>query len=227
MNQSQLEKLATVGIIAAEFGHTLPMLTQRGMTMFCSIESDLEEGKQYEELKTEFKEGIDTIKLMGHICVSIENYVRLGGVDTLAYDANESLEKMISLLRPMYCDVVNLIPRLGNDLPKISLTDGFLGLCVFNALKNSKYADAKNFEYRTEPAGEFVKVSFVDDGWGIGPEYLEKIVDPFVSFKTGGVGLGLATTKRIMDLCGGKLEITSPVKDGRGTAVSLYIPAAK
>jgi signal transduction histidine kinase len=65
-----------------------------------------------------------------------------------------------------------------------------------------------------------------DEGCGIPEEIRHRIFEPFFSFgKSEGIGLGLATTRKIIDEHGGRIEIES--RPGRGTLVRLLLPLAK
>jgi CheY-like chemotaxis protein len=72
--------------------------------------------------------------------------------------------------------------------------------------------------------GRFVRLSVIDTGVGIPPEYIEKIFEPFFTTKEvgKGTGLGLATVYGIVTQHGGFLEVTSHV--GRGTRFDVYFP---
>ena len=72
--------------------------------------------------------------------------------------------------------------------------------------------------------GEFVELSFRDDGAGMTPDVAEKACDPFFTTKDigQGRGLGLSMVKGFVEQSGGSLVITS--KQGEGTTVSLYFP---
>ena len=65
-----------------------------------------------------------------------------------------------------------------------------------------------------------LKVS--DQGCGISPEDLQKILEPFHTTKSFGTGLGLPIVKRIIDSHGGRLSIKS--KEGAGTTVHISLP---
>jgi signal transduction histidine kinase len=73
-------------------------------------------------------------------------------------------------------------------------------------------------------------VEVADRGVGIGPEDLARLFTPFFrgdpsrTRKTGGVGLGLALAKRIVEAHGGTIALESEV--GRGTTVRVRLPAA-
>ncbi|MCA9471496.1 MAG: PAS domain S-box protein [Nitrospirales bacterium] len=69
----------------------------------------------------------------------------------------------------------------------------------------------------------YVKVSFTDVGSGIASEDLPKIFDPYFTTKSDGHGLGLTSAYTIMKKHHGHL--TAESTPGRGTCISLYLPA--
>jgi PAS domain S-box-containing protein len=75
------------------------------------------------------------------------------------------------------------------------------------------------------PAGAYIRIAVRDEGVGMPPEVLDRAVEPFFSTKPKGhgTGLGLATAFGIVRQAGGELVIDSA--PGRGTTVSLYLPA--
>jgi diguanylate cyclase (GGDEF)-like protein/PAS domain S-box-containing protein len=78
------------------------------------------------------------------------------------------------------------------------------------------------------PPLEFVRFSVRDNGIGIGPEDKERIFDEFgqahsgFAEKHGGVGLGLALTKKLVELHGGSITVESNL--GEGSTFSFQIP---
>ncbi len=71
-------------------------------------------------------------------------------------------------------------------------------------------------------ARDWLIVSIADEGHGILHEQLENIMDPFVSFRDDGVGLGLSIVSQLVKLHRGHIEVdTIP---GRGTTFHLYFP---
>jgi two-component system sensor histidine kinase AtoS len=71
-------------------------------------------------------------------------------------------------------------------------------------------------------AGTEVWVRIQDNGVGIPDELREKIFSPFVTSKSGGTGLGLPITKKLVEAHGGTIELNS--EPGRGTEFVLTIP---
>ena len=75
------------------------------------------------------------------------------------------------------------------------------------------------------PAGKYVKLSVRDNGEGIPPDLLNRVVEPFFTTKPigKGTGLGLSQAYGFMAQSKGGMKIESEI--GAGTTVSLYLPA--
>ncbi|MFA6044786.1 MAG: ATP-binding protein [Phycisphaerales bacterium] len=69
---------------------------------------------------------------------------------------------------------------------------------------------------------EVVTLSITDTGPGIAAEVLPRIFTPYFTTKAGGSGLGLPTTRRIVEAHHGRLDVVS--EPGRGTSFSIMLP---
>jgi len=72
--------------------------------------------------------------------------------------------------------------------------------------------------------GEYVIISFMDQGEGIPEQNISKIFDPYFTTKENGNGLGLATSYSIIKKHGGIIFVEST--QGVGTTFFVYLPAA-
>ena len=74
--------------------------------------------------------------------------------------------------------------------------------------------------------GERVRITIRDDGCGISPEEIGRVLDPFYTsrLEAGGTGLGLSIAHGIAQEHGGDLQIES--SPGGGTRVSFILPVA-
>ncbi|MBF0329186.1 MAG: response regulator [Nitrospirae bacterium] len=72
--------------------------------------------------------------------------------------------------------------------------------------------------------GNYVKISFRDNGTGIPEGHLTKIFDPYFTTKSQGSGLGLAVTFSIISKHGG--HVTVDPGHGVGATFFIYLPAA-
>jgi signal transduction histidine kinase/CheY-like chemotaxis protein len=104
---------------------------------------------------------------------------------------------------------------------------------LLNLLNNALRFTAQGFiavavETLPDPPQVLIRVS--DSGIGIPPEEQERIFEEFyqvdrsLSRQHGGVGLGLAISRRLVELHGGSLRVQSD--PGHGTSFELTLPAA-
>jgi signal transduction histidine kinase len=68
-----------------------------------------------------------------------------------------------------------------------------------------------------------VQLTVTDSGRGIAPDVLPRLFDPFFSTKGGGMGLGLAIARSIVEAHGGTITAASA---GQGAQFRLTLPAA-
>ncbi len=61
-----------------------------------------------------------------------------------------------------------------------------------------------------------------DNGCGMDALLVSKVFDPFFTSKEGGTGLGLSLTRKIIDIHGGEINISS--EPGRGSLFSVELP---
>jgi len=106
----------------------------------------------------------------------------------------------------------NLIINALQAMPK----GGHLYINMQNLL-----VDEDNLQ-KLEP-GNYLKLTFKDEGEGIEPRNMQYIFDPYYTTKKSGSGLGLATTYSIVHKHGGVIEVASEL--GKGTIFTLYLPA--
>ena len=108
--------------------------------------------------------------------------------------------------------------------PDIMVDPELMKTCIMNVLTNAFQAmpEGGTLTIRTgRDDGRFV-LSVADTGVGVERENLSKVFEPFYTTKNTGLGLGLATTKRIVEEHGGKIEIRS--EGGAGSDVIISLP---
>jgi PAS domain S-box-containing protein len=73
--------------------------------------------------------------------------------------------------------------------------------------------------------GDYIKVTFRDEGTGIPEANLSRIFEPYFTSKEGGTGLGLATVLSIINRHEGSISVAS--KPGAGATFTVYVPALR
>ena len=120
--------------------------------------------------------------------------------------------------------------ELADDLPLIIGDGALLRRVIDNLVDNSrKYSEPRStVTLRVFRQGERAVISVIDHGMGIDAADLPHIFTPFFradrsrTRKTGGVGMGLALVRRIVNAHGGEIDVESEV--GRGTEVQVRLP---
>ena len=101
-----------------------------------------------------------------------------------------------------------------------------------NAVKFTPPGGTISLSTRNDDAGDRFIVRIADTGIGIEPDALSRIFDAFeqaeqsISRKFGGLGLGLAITKTLVDLHGGTIAAHSEGKD-HGASFTIEFPGAR
>ena len=114
---------------------------------------------------------------------------------------------------------------IGDDMKLKQVILNILGNAVKFTGPSGKVTLTVNEDERTDKKA-MVRFVIQDTGEGISPDYLPRLFEPFAREEEGGsfsdTGLGLAITKNIVDMMGGRIEVTS--KKGEGSVFTVIIP---
>ncbi len=121
---------------------------------------------------------------------------------------------------------VEIVRYLDPELPAVRLDRETFRSAVLNLLLNAVQAmdgTGGQLVVRTRPAGLGVLLELIDTGPGMDAETLGKVFGAFYTTKQGGSGLGLPTSRKIVEAHGGTIDVESA--PGRGTKVTIWLPA--
>ncbi len=155
----------------------------------------------------------------GQLVLTIEDYSVADTVATVM-SATESLARTKGIA--LNSAVAPGLPMGKGDARR--LTQVLLNL-VGNAIK---FTDQGSVEIRGAAVGSNFELSVVDTGFGIAPEDQAKIFEEFQQVdnsstrKKGGTGLGLSISRKIVELHGGAITVTSEI--GKGSVFKVTIP---
>jgi signal transduction histidine kinase len=154
-------------------------------------------------------------------------------------DLREVVEEMVDFFGPMArAGHVEIKCYLPADLPAVALDRDLFKQALLNLMLNAQQAMSPNGQAdgpaAPAPSGELtiqaarepggVSLSLIDTGRGMTAEESANAFRPFFSTRQGGTGLGLPTTRKIVEAHGGTIELQS--EPGRGTKFTLHLPAA-
>ncbi len=93
---------------------------------------------------------------------------------------------------------------------------------IRNAMEAMRDSETKVLIIRTRSLEGIVSVEISDTGPGISQEVKERLFQPFVTGKPGGMGIGLSIAKRIVEAHGGTISVAG--RPGGGTVFSFTLP---
>jgi signal transduction histidine kinase len=153
-------------------------------------------------------------------------------LEVAPFSLHEALERGVAMVRERATrDGVQVTLAANSDLDVVAGDERRIRQVIFNLLTNAvKFTPAGGSVdvWATQVNGQ-VSVSVGDTGAGIAAEDLERIFDEFQQTKAGieqgeGTGLGLALSKRLVELHGGRIWVDSEL--GRGSTFVFTLPVA-
>jgi signal transduction histidine kinase len=143
----------------------------------------------------------------------------------------EVIQDAVAIAAPLIDDKpIQLVQKLDSDLPTIRTDRTRVRQLLLNLLTNAiKYTKQGGVTVSAWPEKDFVVVSVADTGIGIPPKHIETIfrefgrVDNSSTRETGGLGLGLAISRQLIELLGGEIWVESEVDVGSTFSFSLPV----
>ena len=206
-----------------------PIVSIRGFAHQLRYE-DLSPERREEYLEIICKES-DRLARMSSQVLLLSRYENQSIVtEQTSYDLDEQIRRCILLLEKQWSEKdieldidLDVVRCYANEEMLSQLFVNLLG----NAIKFTPSGGTVGVSLRQENTMVTVKVS--DTGIGIPEENREAIFDRFyqgdTSHKSEGNGIGLTLVRRIVELCGGRIEVES--EEGKGSVFTVVLPIAE
>jgi signal transduction histidine kinase len=110
------------------------------------------------------------------------------------------------------------------DLPAVRLDEDLFKQALLNLILNAEHAmpDGGELIVRTRRDGSWAVLDVIDTGVGMTEEVRSRVFDAFYSTRPGGSGLGLPTTRKIVEAQGGTIHVQSD--PGKGSQFTVRLP---
>ena len=195
--------------------------------------------RMFGDINEKQEEYLDDILSSGHHLLSLINdvldlsKVEAGQVELVMapFSLTEALERGVVVVREQASsDEVSVAIAADPDADIVEGDERRIQQVIFNLLSNAvKFTPAGGaVDVATARVNGEVKVSVTDTGPGIAPEDHERLFDEFQQADAGieqreGTGLGLALSKRLVELHGGRIWVES--EPGMGSTFAFTLPA--
>ncbi len=228
----QMEKMATVGRLAAGIAHEinnpLQMITnQAGWITDLLNDEDKNSLQNYSEYEKSAEQIKHHVRRAGTITHRLLTFSRKIAPEHQRVRLNDLIEETISFTEAdAHHNNIAIIRKLAEDLPDTKTDGAQLQQVFLNLINNAMDAIKQDgvLQITSRMADPFtILMEFSDSGPGIRPEVLKQIFDPFYTTKAPGkgTGLGLYVSYDIVTKLGGTLRAENSADSGAVFTITL------
>ncbi len=218
------EKLASLGKLAAGVAHEINNPLTGVLTNASLLLEDLEEGDpRREDVEVIVSETIRCREIVKRLL----DFARQTKPQKKITNINNLINNIILLVRNQTSfRNITIEKNLDEKLPEVMADLDQIQQVFINLIINASEAMTKggklDIESKLDKSGEYIEITFKDDGPGIPNHTKARIFDPFFTTKEQGTGLGLSISYGIVERHGGKINLDT--KPGEGTIFTIYLP---
>jgi signal transduction histidine kinase len=219
----QSRRLESVGKLAGGVAHDFNNLLAviQGYADFAlEAATDEDQRRDLEELSKAATRGAELVR-------QLLAFSRRRPVDAVALDLAEIVRDMEPMLRRTIGEHIDLRCWVASELPPTVIDPGQVTQLLMNLTVNARDAmpDGGQLTIQVTEFENGVRLMVEDTGFGMSEDTVAKAFDPFFTTKPpgSGTGLGLATVYGIVSQAGGTVTLDSGL--GRGTRVTIDLPA--
>ncbi|WP_240356254.1 MULTISPECIES: sensor histidine kinase [Myxococcus] len=210
-------RLAALGTMSAVLAHELrnPLASLKGHAQLLA-----ERVERDEVLRPKADRIVGEAVRLEQLMNDLLSFVRSGELRRTGTDPNEVLRAAVEATGEASVNA-HYLP----DRAKWELDPGRFQQALENVLRNAVQVSPAGQRVEVDVAQEGQSLVFIvrDYGPGIPKGDEERIFEPFVTGRLRGVGLGLAITRRIVELHGG--SVSAKTHSGGGAEFRLTVPA--
>lgn len=233
------DRLTELGRMAAGLAHEIrnPLGAIKGAAQL--LTDPAPDGREPDPTSREFLNIIlEEVDRLDRVLGSILDYARPNPGVAVPTDVNAVVRQTLRFLsNERSGDELQVDEILDSSLPRVAIDPEQLRQVFMNLYRNAAQAmkgrgritvsTRVRLGFGTRPgvpADEpFVELTVADNGPGISQNVLRNLFQPFFTTKEKGTGLGLATSKNIIEGAGGRIEVRS--YEGKGSSFSIVLPA--
>ncbi|WP_435009449.1 sensor histidine kinase [Tundrisphaera lichenicola] len=161
----------------------------------------------------------------------VEDFLRFAKVQdltTVPTDLNAVVDDLRDFCEPQAVGQGVLIrTQYDPDLPLVPLDVDLFKQALWNLIRNAQHAmpDGGELILQTRLEGDCSVLDVTDTGVGMSEEVASRVFDTFYSTRPGGSGLGLPTTRKVVEAHGGSISLQSA--PGQGSRFTIRLPLAE
>lgn len=217
------DKLSSLGQLAASVAHEI----KNPLASIKTLGQLLQEETEKDDSRRDYIDVIvSEVNRLNGVVEQLLRYARPEGSSFCEVAFEEVIKPVIALVHhESDRHQVALVPQYNDDLKVYvdpeKIKQVFLNL-IFNGIQSMDRGGKIFIRAFRDQDSLWTVFEIEDTGCGMSEEVRRRIFEPFYTTRQRGTGLGLAIVKKIVDLHGGKIEVSSEA--GRGTKFKFYLP---
>jgi len=217
------DKLSSLGQLAASVAHEI----KNPLASIKTLGQLLQEETAADDSRRDYIDVIvSEVNRLNGVVEQLLRYARPEGSSFCEVSFEEVIRPVLALVHhESDRHYVELVPEYNGDLKVYvdpeKIKQVFLNL-IFNGIQSMEKGGKIYIRAFRESESPWTLFEVEDTGSGMPEEVTRRIFEPFFTTRQRGTGLGLAIVKKIVDLHGGKIEVSSEA--GKGTKFKFYLP---
>ena len=219
------EKSLFLEEMASGLAHEIrnPLGSIKGAAQYLKSEAAAGESGELFDVITE------EVDRLGNVVSRFLNFAKPYVLSTEAMGLNDIVRRALVLIeQDKLPDGIDIVTRLSDNLPLVQVDSEQMIQVMLNIVLNGIEAMPRGGILTVttvlirDDGSRTVELAIADTGAGIHSDNMNRVFKPFYTTKKGGIGLGLAISRKIVREHGGYINVKS--KKGQGTTFFIRIP---
>ncbi|MEA1927690.1 MAG: ATP-binding protein [Candidatus Auribacterota bacterium] len=216
---------SSMGELAAALAHeikqplTAILSNARAAARFLSPDN-----QDLDEVKEALSDIANDSSRADRIILRLREMMRKGRVERVSLDINNIIEDLLTVVHgEADRQGASIRLELGDELPSVPADRIQIQQVILNLVLNSLDAGGREVVVHTmEGDSGTIRVEVRDDGTGIVEDDPDRVFAPYLTTKEGGMGMGLAISRTIINAHGGTIRAEN--NPGGGATVYFLLP---
>ncbi len=232
LDLAHMSRLASVGEVTTEISHqinqplaAIAMFSAAALRTLRNGEDAARTMEWLEQINAQAKRASEVVQ-------RLRRFVRKGETQRVALNLNEMVREVLTLLEhSARSHGVQMRLQLGDPLPIVRADKLLIEQVIYNLMRNALEAvtgqtGERSVEVRTWADSTQVHLEVEDSGPGVAEEQGERVFESFTTGKPGGLGMGLAISRSIVESHSGIIKYHNRPEGGAVFSFSLPIGGA-
>lgn len=224
---TQFSRISVAGEMVSALAHELSQPLAAAQTYLAETRRLVQRGAPAAELADSVDQATRQTKRASDVVARLRGFLYRGEMIVTPTTAQALIADSLALVRTdVALNRVEISSTLESQPAAIRIDAVQMQQVIINAIRNAIEAmteaavQRRRIDIVQRTIGQTIQIAIADSGPGLETEIADRAFDPFVTTKAGGMGLGLAISRSIVEAHGGSLRF-GPVEAGAVLVITL------